>query len=412
MKKTLLFLVLSASFFFTKCAKEDDPIPQQQENTIDCTASASPCELAEANNAFGFSVFQKLHEAQPNENIFISPLSISTALTMTMNGAAGETRKAMQKTLELNDWQLENVNAAYEALLNGLPVLDDEVRLQLAQSIWYKEGYPITESFLTTNEEKYKSEVTELDFSRPDAKDRINGWVNQNTNGLIKTILDEIPEDIVLYLINAIYFKGNWTHPFNADYTYDQIFYKADGTEEEVKMMNHPTISLPFMQTEVFTAVDMPYGDSIYSMSVLVPKEGYSVNAVIAELSTQNWNTWVHQFEPTRIIVGVPKFKMAYEKTLNKVLADLGMGIAFTDGADFSGITPGGGLAISEVRHKSLIEVDEKGSEAAAVTIIGVVETSVPIIPTVIANKPFLFVIRENKTNSVLFVGKMMNPNV
>ncbi len=410
MKRTLFLFLFGASLLLTNCTKDDDTtLPDQTTVELDCATEAAPCELATQNNAFGFSVFQKLHEGAPDENIFISPLSISTALSMTMNGTAGATRTAMQKTLEINDWNVDEVNAAYGLLLNGLPRLDEEVQLQLANSIWYKENYPIKESFLTTNAENYNSEVTGMDFTAPDALDRINGWVEDNTNGKIKTIINQIPSNVVMFLLNAIYFKGNWTHPFDEEMTREASFFSTSETEEPVDMMVHPMIELPFMQTETFSAVDMPYGDSIYSMSVLVPKDGYTVSDIIPELTTENWNVWVNQLEPAEIQVGLPKFELKYEQKLNDILKDLGMGIAFTDSADFSDMTPGGDLKISEVRHKSFIEVDEKGTEAAAVTVVVIVETSVP--PGVYANKPFLFVIRENMTNTVLFIGKMMHPN-
>jgi len=409
MKKTIWLLLLSSTFLFTQCTKDEDTTLPEPTVELDCATEPAPCELAEENNAFGFSVFQKLHEAAPDENIFISPLSISTALSMTVNGADGETKEAMQQTLQLNDWNLPDVNAAYDLLLNGLPTLDEEVKLQLANSIWYKENYPIVEDFLTTNEENYGSEVNEIDFASPDALDRINGWVEDNTNGKIKKIINKIPSNVVMFLLNAIYFKGNWTHPFDEEMTREASFFPTPETEEPVDMMVHPMIELPFMQTETFTAVDLPYGDSIYSMSVIVPKENYTVSDVIPQLTTENWNVWVNQFEPAEIQVGLPKFELEYEEKLNDILTDMGMGVAFTDAADFSRLTPGGGVKISEVRHKSFIEVDEKGAEAAAVTVVVIVETSVP--PGVYANKPFLFVIRENATNSVLFIGKMMNPN-
>ncbi len=258
--------------------------------------------------------------------------------------------------------------------------------------------------------ENYNSEVTALNFGDPAALTTINGWVDQKTNGLIETILDEIPANAVMYLINAIYFKGAWRKEFDPQYTTDATFYLEDGTQQPIKMMTHGQTTLPYFTTSTFEAVDLAYADSIYSMSIFLPKVGVSVNDLANTLSESNWNTWLDSFQPQEMFFSMPKFKMTYKEKLNRSLADLGMGIAFGPGADFSGINGTGGLYIDEAIHKSFIEVNEEGTEAAAVTSIGVVETSVPSIPVFYADRPFLFTIRENKTGSILFFGKLMNP--
>ena len=262
------------------------------------------------------------------------------------------------------------------------------------------------------NTEFFSSEVKGLDFKDPQSKDVINAWVSNKTNDLIKTIVDEIPPQMVMYLINATYFKGAWKDPFDPDRTFDNPFFLNDNSQEMVKMMNHGQFELPYFETAQFQAVDLAYGDSIFSMTLLLPKETSSINELIDELTLANWEEWIALFQDEDIFFSMPKFKVEYEKPLNQVLKDLGMQVAFTKGvADFTKINPGGNLYIDQVMHKSFIEVNEEGTEAAAVTSVGVGTTSVPVIPYFTANRPFLYVIRENKTNSILFIGKMMNPN-
>ena len=284
-------------------------------------------------------------------------------------------------------------------------------RLQLANSIWYREGYPVRPEFLATNTDFFNSEVAELDFNDPMAKDIINGWVDEKTEGLIDKIVYNIPNNVVMYLINAIYFKGTWLRQFDPEKTFEAAFQLEDNGQTLVDMMTHGQTILPYFETEHFQAVDLAYGDSIFSMSIFLPKPDYSIDELVDELESASWNQWVNSFNDKELYFYLPKFEMEYEKKINRALVDLGMGIAFSDAADFSDINGFGGLRIDEVRHKAFIEVNEEGTEAAAVTSVVMVETTAPAIPLFNANKPFLFVIHERKTNSVLFIGKMMNPN-
>ena len=344
-------------------------------------------------------------------NIFISPMSVATALSMTVNGADGQTKADMMATLEQNGLTIEQANAGFQQLLTLLPALDPAVQLQLANSIWYRQGFPVRQEFLNVNQEFYDSEVAALDFAAPAAKDIINGWVKDNTNNLIESIISgEIEPDVVMYLINAIYFKGAWLHEFDPEDTYTDNFRLEDGSTTEVDMMNMGQTFFPYFANETFQAIDLAYGDSVFSMSILLPNPGHTVDEVIGQLNTDNWEQWTQSFEYSELFFSMPKFEMKYEKSLIKPLTNLGMGIAFGPGADFTNIAEAD-LMIDEVLHKSFIEVNEEGTEAAAVTAVVIVETSVPLIPAFKADHPFVFIIRENQTNSVLFIGKMMDPN-
>ena len=404
--------LLLAMLVFTQCSETEPlitpPTPNVNVDNYGCDDQPTACELIEANNSFGFNIFQKLHEEKPDSNIFISPLSISTALTMTLNGADGETKTQMHNTLELEGLSLDEVNNAYQYVLTALPALDANTELQLANSIWHDLDFAAHTEFLDVNANYFNSTVEALDFKEPSSVDVINGWVSDNTNGLIEDILLEIPPDAVMYLINAIYFKGAWRFPFDSEFTVNADFYVTPEQTVPVDRMGYGAeVMMPYFQNELFQAVDLPYGDSTFSMTVFLPLPNQTMDDIVATFDTETYNQWVNGFENKRMNFFMPKFEMEYEKKLNDILIDLGMVHAFDGRADLSKLGPGG-LYISMVKHKSFVEVNEEGTEAAAATVVEIAETSVGLF--VDLNRPFLFVIRENITNSVLFMGKMMNP--
>ncbi|MCB9263816.1 MAG: serpin family protein [Lewinellaceae bacterium] len=412
MKRIIPLFLLSMLLLFSQC-NEDDPIKGPDLPVgIDCDTNAEACAVSAANTEFGFNLFRELNEETPDDNIFISPLSVATALSMTVNGAEGQTRADMMATLEQNGASLGQVNAGFRQLLTLLPALDPEVQLLLANSIWYRQGFPAREAFLAANRDYYDSEVAELNFADPQARVTINNWVNDNTNGLIESIVDgPIASNVVMYLINAVYFKGAWRQPFDPELTGPADFHLADGTTTEVDMMNFGQDTLPYFENELFQAIDLAYANSAFSMSVFLPRPGHSVDDIISQMNNANWQQWTESFASQELFFHFPKFKMKYEESLVKVLTDMGMGIAFVPGgADFSGIADAQ-LNIDEVKHKAVIEVNEEGSEAAAVTSVVIVETSVPLIPAMYVDKPFVFAIRDTQSNGILFIGKMMNPN-
>jgi serine protease inhibitor len=409
--KNLMWLVFSAGLLLCgACAKEDIDKGPNDELTFDCFESPAVCALSLANNRFGFDLFRRFHEENPGDNLFISPTSISSALTMTANGARGATRDEMLKTMHLNGMSMDDINAANKVFLQTLPQLDAKVEATLANSIWYRQGFPVREDFLNLNAEYFASEVRGLDFNAPGAPDVINAWVSDKTKGRIKTIVGDIPGNAVMYLINAIYFKGDWQKSFDPKQTTDMPFSLSGGGEVIIPMMRHNGIRLPYLENNLFQAVDLPYNRGAFSMSVMLPKDGVSMNDLARQLSEGKWQEWAAGFAVDSIIFSMPKFKMEWENSLKGQLIDLGMGRAFDGGqADFSGIVDGGGLWIGEVKHKSFVEVNEQGTEAAAATSV-MIPTSMPGIPIVTLDRPFVFLIRERGTNAVLFIGKMMNP--
>lgn len=376
--------------------------------------TAEEQHLVSAYNTFGLKIFQELvKDAEPDSNVFISPLSISMALGMTLNGAAGETEEAMKTTLEFGDMDTEDINQCYRSVIDLLTELDPGVVFEIANSIWYRPRLDPLQDFLDACSGYFDSEIRPLDFSRPDAPDTINAWVSEKTHEKIEEILyGPIDPSTVMFLINAIYFLGDWTYQFDPDLTRDGWFEPSDGVQIPCRMMQQPgpeeISEYSYLETDEFQAVDLPYADGWFSMTLILPKEGISIDHVISRCDQATWAAWMDGFQPCEGRIQIPKFEITYEESLNTVLKKMGMEIAFGSGADFSRITGDHSLFISSVRHKTYVKVDEAGTEAAAVTIVELRETAVGF--EMCLDRPFLFVIREQHSGTVLFIGKMVNP--
>jgi len=379
--------------------------------------TANEKELIESTNLFGLKIFKNITDNQPPEtNIFISPLSISFALGMTYNGAAGETREAIAATLELSGLDPAEINQSYRNVIDLLTRLDPAVVFNIANSIWYRTGFPVSPDFIDLNRSYFDAEVREIDFSQIWAADTINHWVDINTNGKItKIIKAPIPPLTVMYLINALYFNGNWTLPFDTGSTEEMLFFRGDGSMVNRPMMRTDTI-LDYFSNDLFQAVDLPYGDGRFSMTVLLPRPEYTVDEIIAQLNESSWPVWVGSFAEQELELSLPKFKFGFEIKLNDILKAMGMDIAFDPlEADFSNMVTDvnllpGNLYISLVKHKTFVQVDEEGTEAAAVTIVAIDLTSIDPDKMMAVNRPFLFVIHEHETGSILFMGKVVDP--
>lgn len=372
-------------------------------------------ELVDADHSFSYDIFARtVAYDQEEENVFISPLSISMALAMTLNGAEGQTFEDMRKTLALDGMELEEINSSFQSLIELLVSVDPDVQLKIANSIWYREGFPVNTEFQQAMNEYFSAQIEGLDFSDPASVDIINNWVSDNTEQLIEKIIDEIPGNVVMYLMNALYFKGDWLHQFDPDDTSSANFYLENGETVEVDMMNQEGRFAAFMSDEV-QVIELPYGDSLFTMTVLMPASDQTPidQFVEEEVTAENlaeWRSNLSVSEYHQTMVGLPKFEMEYEITYNDILKAMGMEIAFSAGqADFSGLVEAesAGLWIDEVKHKTFVRVDEKGTEAAAVTSVAIVE-SLP--PSMMVNRPFVFIIYERESGVNLFMGKVKNP--
>lgn len=388
----------------------DDQSVQSREHLFWDANYLTGQQLVHAGNTFGFNLFKEIVKTQPDVNIFISPISVSMALGMTQNGAAGATLEAMLSTLGLSGYTLESANECYRELIDLLINLDPDVQFQIANSIWYHHGFILKDAFRQACADYFDAEVRGLDFWDPTAADTINAWVEDNTNGLIEDMVAK-PLDpmLVVILLNAIYFKGFWTHEFDPSFTEPRWFYLPDGSRVPCNlMMQHESHFYTSFEAPKFYAVDLAYGDSLFSMTVFLPKEGIQVDAVVADLDQANWESWMDSFGPWFGILYMPRFEIEYELNMNQILTDLGMEVAFIPGlADFSEMFESTDIWISKVKHKTFVKVDESGTEAAAATEVEG-PTSVP--PIIALTRPFIFFIRESQTNTILFMGKVVDP--
>lgn len=408
----LLGLTLGTAFKLGKQAIAQSPSPSSPPTMNQIEGSDVNARLVAANTRFGFKLFSQILEQNGEQtNLMVSPTSVAIALTMTYNGASGTTQQAMADALELEGMSLEEINQANAALELALENADPEVQLAIANSLWSREGVSFNPDFLQRNRDFYSAEVASLDFTNPSAIATINNWVSRNTQEKIPEIIREINPNAVLFLINATYFKGNWTTPFNAELTSDRPFTLLDGSQKQ-----HPTMTqsgrYAYLENDQFQAVSLPYGESKrLSMYVFLPHESSDLSAFQQSLTAENWETWMSQFGRREGAISLPRFKLEYTTQLNDVLEALGMAVAFdADQADFSGMSDGA-LSISQVQHKTFIEVNEEGTEAAAVTSVEIQTLSAPVAPFQMSvDRPFFYAIRDNQTGTILFMGTVVEP--
>jgi serpin B len=294
--------------------------------------------------------------------------------------------------------------------------LDPKVQFDIANSIWYKyPDFPEPKAgFLQRCQQYFDALVTGLDFTLPQAVPTINAWVEESTNGKIDQIVDDpIASDICMFLINAICFKGTWVYQFDEDLTQDTLFYRLDGTTTICPLMSQKAFH-PFFSNDDFMAVDLPYGDGAYRITFFIPEEHLDINALIVQFEPQNLNTWLSQFSNDSVNVFIPRFKLEYGRELKDDLTALGMGIAFDPyDADFTNmyqVGHGFNVFISKVKHKTFVEINEEGTEAAAVTDVEMGYTSIPENRTFRADRPFVLMIRESQSGTILFIGKIVDP--
>jgi serine protease inhibitor len=406
MKAKICFTVMLAALF--SCENSED-VPQERKQI---NISKTTADIIKSDNDFGLELFQKVISNDTEAaNTFVSPTSIALALAMTYNGADGETKTAMESTLKKQGLTPDEINKSYKSLVDALVSVDPKVLLEIANSIWYREGFTVLPEFVRTNQDYYDARVSSLDFNDPGAPGVINSWVSDKTHNRIEEIIDEIPAEAVMYLINAIYFKGIWQIEFDKEKTSDGPFYLKGGSQVTVPVMKQIS-TLKHTTNETFSMVELPYGQGNYSMVVLLPQAGYSTDDLVTAITPGNWNDWINSLSEKDVDLQLPKFTYEYKNTLNDELEAMGMGVAFTDLADFSKINGTGNLFISKVLHKSFVEVNEEGTEAAAVTSVEIELTAIPE-PGYIkfyVDHPFVFVIRETTTGAILFIGRVQNP--
>lgn len=404
MKATTLFsaLLFTTGLLTTACQEEVDPVFSYTEKSA---------KVIETNNSFGFDLLKEVFENDDSPNIMISPASVSMALGMTYNGAESTTMDAFKEVLDYEELTREEVNEITKELIHVLLTNTEGNLLEIANSIWYNKGFPVKQDFIDLNSNYFSAEVEELDFSKSSALSTINDWVSKNTNKKIDKILDSINPETMMILINAIYFNCLWEVEFDPEDTYDAPFYNEDGTRFGTVDMMKLESTYNVAWSENFRALEIPYKGNKFSMFLFLPDEGNTISDLAEDLDIDTWNDWMELFtEVKEYDIELPRFEFEFDRSLKEDLKDMGLEVAFTDQADFSGISDIS-LLISDVIHKTYIKVNEQGTEAAAVTAVTMDLTSVGPGSVLRFDRPFLFAITENTSKAIIFAGKVSEPS-
>ncbi|MEJ2186234.1 MAG: serpin family protein [Gemmatimonadota bacterium] len=375
--------------------------------------SVAEQEVISRSNDFAFELLRRVRAQRASPNTFLSPLSASMALGMTLNGAASATFDSMRATLGFEGLTQGEINRSYHDLADLLTSLDPKVVLLIANATFADQGYSFLPSFFDSVTTWFDAEARTLDFADPSSVDVINGWASDHTEGLIPQVLDEIDPDEILFLLNAVYFKGDWTSQFDKAKTAPAPFTLADGSQVQVETMNGK-LAAGVHGTGDALVGELPYGGQAFVMDVVVPRGDATLDDVLASLDAQTWADWTGSMpedygKAQDLTVALPKLTLKTDDTLNSPLSDMGMGIAFDAArADFSRMLPDGGLYIDFVKQNTYLKVDEEGTTAAAVTTVGVGIVSAP--PAIVVDRPYLLVIRERLSGTILFIGAIGDP--
>lgn len=384
--------------------ESNTPEPGLKPALRDITASEQ--ELIHSSNGFALKLLKVTDQSSDQENIFVSPLSVGMALGMLYNGAEGTTKDEIETTLGLSGFDKTELNKTFNELMSLLLMIDDKVDLTIANSVWYKDDYAVKEEFRNLVMAYFDAEVQGLDFKKESAVSSINNWVDAKTLGKIPVLIEKIPPDAVMYLINAMHFKALWKQQFDVEETRKSVF-QTGGKEIYVDMMHGADMPMLHYRDSEVELVELSYGDGQFCLTVMMPAE--DPETFLNNLTSDSFNHYIELADSSSMDLNMPKFSLAFEITLNDVLKAMGLKRAFTDQAELGGLfeetLP---LTVSEVLHKAVIEVDEKGTEAAAVTSVGIGLTSMPM--AINLNRPFIFMIRERHTQAILFSGILRNP--
>ncbi len=405
MKKIIRVLILMAICVFISCSENTDINENLKKQFNDIPKGK---EMVEANNKFALQFIEEAFKTEEsNKNIMLSPVSLSLALGMTYNGAETSTKEAFEKTLFYEGLTRSQINTVNKNIIDYISSSTQGSLLEVANSIWGNTKYIFEEDFIALNKDFYRAEVNNLDFTNPASVNVINNWVSQKTYGKIPIILNDVKPNALLYLINTLYFNADWKTSFNKENTKDAVFFSAEG-EKQVKMMKK-TDKVLYAKNSVFSSIQLPYKEEKYMMTVFLPEENKTVDDVLSYFKTEKLTEYLTSYKEEVVDISVPKFKFSFEKKLNQTLQNLGLTNAFTDEADFSGMTDVDSK-ITLVKQKTFIDVNEEGTEAAAVTVVGIETTSIGNTIMFNSNKPFLFFITEKETNSICFAGRISVP--
>ena len=404
----------------------DDPTDPTEEGSweakykkADDEAAAVSADVVKANNDLGMKMFSKLAAGETGRNMMISPLSISIAMAMSTNGATDENLEEMKEVLGFGEMELGNVNEQFKHLIASLVAADKNLALEIANSVWMREDFSldVKAAFTEVLKEFYDAEV----FTEGFTAENINAWVSEKTNGKIEEIVKEISANTVMYLINAIYFKAAWSTAFNEENTREDVFTLSDGTETKADFMSFSeaeeapeffSFSSDWGDSDGYAVVRIPYGRGVFAFYGIVPNYDNKTNIddFIAKIAEKGFDHYISELTEKEFPLELPKFKFEYSKSLVEIFKELGMEKAFVEGGFHNIAEAPHDPFISDILHKTFIEVNEAGTEAAAVTAVEYGEKATP--GGFYANRPFVFVIRDDRTGSILFIGKVENPKV
>ena len=414
MKKTLSILGMCALILLGTACNSDDDGNIGSNTRKDIPLTRTEQEMVKASNGFAIDFFRNIN-ADENGNVLVSPLSLSSLLAMTNNGAEGNTEAELLKALGFENQNAEEVNAYYKNLVNGLLTADETTKIGWGNSMWINKAHAneVKPTFKETISKEFGAELYTLAFDKK-ALDKINDWSYRKTNGCVTEILDELSPNAISVLMNALYFKGIWKDPFEKKNTKSGNFWNH-GKQVFTKFMCQKMMEIDYYASEAegVQLIELPYGNEAFSMVVVLPNEGVEINDCIQGLTAEKWQNWMGNTANKIVNVELPKFKgeFTYEENLKAALQSMGIKDLFNaDKCDLSGIAEG--IYVGKIKQNTFIEVNEEGTEAAAVTVEEMIFSSgqEPLTIDFIANRPFIYAIKEKSTNAILFMGKVTNP--
>lgn len=372
--------------------------------------------LVAANSKFGFKIFSEVRKTDGGKNVFISPSSIAFALAMTYNGAKGETEKAMAKVLELEGLSLDEIGSANAALMEELTEKNSGIKLSVANSLWGMKGFVFKKDFFARGKKYFQAALETVDFADPKASGLINAWVGKKTEGKIDRIVNRLSPLTSLVLVDAIYFKGNWEEKFDKTKTKDRNFFPTGSAKKTVPMMSQSG-EYNYFKGDSFQAVRLPYAKDRFGMYIFLPDKDSNLKGLTARLTQTDWQVWLSKFKKMEGDITIPRFKLEYDIKLNNALTAIGMALAFdSEKANLTGIadvSTHNNLYISDVFHKTFMDVNEEGTEATAATTVIVNVKGLPIPEDrfeMIVDRPFFMAIEDSKTKTILFMGAIEDP--
>lgn len=389
----------------TSCSEDEPVAPNIKYNPGTVKLTAAQQAQVENSNEFAWKFFKEVSKGE-QEDVFVSPLSVTYALGMLANGAVGDTQKEILEGLEFRSGKVQDINSLCHQLMIESPKLDKSTQLSMANAVVVNKKIQLQPTFQSVVKKQYDALVASKDFGSPATLSFINQWASDHTQGMVPKILERINPDGVSYLLNALYFKGIWYRQFDKKHTKKEAFTKADGTKSQVQMM-HQKERFFAAENDNYQTVVLPYGNGSYEMIVVLPREGKKLSDVLVAMNGKQWKDNLKNTYSSEVDLKLPRFTSVYNRELNDVLKLLGMNAMFDPSK--ANLTKMSAVSsfVSMVLQKAKIEVDEEGSKAAAVTVVETLETAAPPSKPIMfhADRPFMYAIAEHSTGTIFFMG-------